>query len=153
MTTTTLHDDDAAPADPRVRCGFGGRGPGWNYGPNADWARHGPPPPVKALGVLVAFLIFPPLGLIALGFLAWKAWQRYHNGGSASFGPFGHQGVENSAFRAHRREVLNKLDTEARELAAHERAEREARDRAALDAFRAAQASKAAESGKDAANG
>ncbi len=146
MTTTTLDDNEAAPAGARGRCGPRGRGPDWSFGPGTDWAHNGPPPPVKALGVLVAFLIFPPLGILALAFLGWRAWQRHQNGES----PFIRQGVGNSAFRAHRREVLNKLDAEARELAAHERAEREARDRAALDAFRIAQAAKA---GNDPANG
>jgi len=109
--------------------------------------------PVKALGVLVAFAIFKPLGVAALAFLGWQAWQRHLHGDPAAFGPFGGQsamaGVRNSAFRAHARDTMTQLQTEARELAAHERAQREARDLAELEAFRAAQAEKAKEGKTD----
>jgi len=136
MTASTLNADDTASADPRGRCDDARRGPDFS-----NWARRGPPPPVKVLGVVVAFLIFPPLGLLAMGFLGWKAWQRHQSGETADFGPFARRGVQNSAFRAHRREVMSQLEAEARALAAHEQAEREARDRETLEAFRAAQAS------------
>lgn len=165
MTTNTI-EDEPAPASPRGGCGQRGNwGPGrrWRaaqgfaqggfgqggFGPNGEAMHYGPPLPVKVLGVLVAFAIFKPLGVAALAFLGWQAWQRHLHGDPAAFGPFGGQsamaGVQNSAFRAHARDTMTQLQTEARELAAHERAQREARDLAELEAFRAAQAEKAKE--------
>ena len=161
--TTTNNDDDAATssgaAGRRGRCMNGGPGFGpWAYGrggrsaqgfaPGAEGMHFGPPLPVKVLGVLLAFAAFKPLGVAALAFLGWQAWQR-HNHGEPAFGRFGGapgMGVENSAFRAHARDTMAQLHTEARELAEHERTQREARDRAELEAFRAAQAAKASDS-------
>ena len=158
MTNTNI-EDEAAPASPRGGCGHARAGFGPGFGPGRHWRsaqgfgqggfgeamHYGPPLPVKVLGVLVAFAIFKPLGVAALAFLGWKAWQHHQNGESTGFGPFGGQnhmmGVQNSAFRAHARDTMTQLQTEARDLAAHERAEREARDLAALEAFRAAKAS------------
>ena len=130
--TTTNNDDDAATssgaAGRRGRCMNGGPGFGpWAYGrggrsaqgfaPGAEGMHFGPPLPVKVLGVLLAFAAFKPLGVAALAFLGWQAWQR-HNHGEPAFGRFGGapgMGVENSAFTPTGREWLA---SQAEELAA-----------------------------------
>lgn len=139
MTTTTFDESNAGKPGPRWDR-RGDRFGGW-HGPHGFG--FGPPLPVKLLGVLIAFLVFPPLGIIALAFLAWKSWQYRAYGNEAPFGTRGGgfgRGVRNTAFAEHVRKTMAGLRDEAEAFAAHEQSEREAKDRAAFEAFRAARA-------------
>ncbi len=97
-----------------------------------------PPLPLKLLFAGAAFLICPPLGLVALAFLAWRhfRWERgcggRHRGLRRSTG--------NSALDAKRRETLKALDEEAEAFVEFARREREARDREAYERFQAERA-------------
>jgi hypothetical protein len=99
------------------------------------------------LGVVVAFWLFPPLGVAALLYLIWRFARR--NGGCA----FRRQGFDramgrgpwaarwhgpanrNTAYEEHRRETLKELDEEAQAFEAFERKQREAEDREAFERF------------------
>jgi hypothetical protein len=95
------------------------------------------PMPFKALLIVGAFIVFPPLGLVVLGYTIWRA--------RAGFGPMRRTGhfrrstTGNTAFDAQREEVLKKLAEDAAAFAAYERAQQEARDKAAYDSFLAQQ--------------
>jgi len=113
--------------------------------------RHfGPPLPLKILGVVVAFLIFKPLGVAALVYLIWRSTRR--NGG-CGFRPregFGHRvergpwagrgptpTTQNAAFEERRQATLRQLDEEAKAFEEFERRQREAQDKQAFDRFMA----------------
>jgi hypothetical protein len=101
---------------------------------------YGPPLPLKLLFAGAAFLICPPLGLLALGFLAWRhfRWERGCGGRMRGF----RRSAGNSALDAKRRETLKALDEEAEAFAEFERRERERRDREAYERFQAERAAK-----------
>jgi hypothetical protein len=124
---------------------------GYPYGyDGAPWSgRHfGPPLPLKILGVIVAFLLFKPLGVAALVYLIWRSARR--NGGCGFRRRDGFdRGVErgtwaarrqgpatrNTAYEEHRSETLKQLDEEAQAFEAFERKQREVKDREAFDRF------------------
>jgi hypothetical protein len=118
----------------------GGYPNGYEGGP---WSgRHsGPPLPLVILGVVVAFWLFPPLGVAALLYIIWRFARR--NGGCAfrrqGFGPWAARrhgaANRNSAYEEHRRETLKELDEEAQAFEAFERKQREAKDREAFERF------------------
>jgi Protein of unknown function (DUF2852) len=95
----------------------------------------GPPLPLKLLLAGAAFLICPPLGLLALGFLAWRYFGWGHGCGDRHRG-FRHS-TGNSALDAKRRETLQALDEEAEAFVDFARRERERRDREAYERFQA----------------
>lgn len=94
----------------------------------------GPPLPLKLLLIGAVFFICPPLGLLALGFLAWRhfRWERGCGGRRA----FRHS-TGNSALDAKRRDTLKALDEEAEAFAEFTRRERERHDREAYERFQA----------------
>jgi hypothetical protein len=100
---------------------------------------YGPPLPLKLLFVGAAFLFCPPLGLLGLGFLAWRhfRWER-GCGGRRAF----RRWTGNSALDAKRRETLRALDEEAEAFVEFARQEREKRDREAYERFQAERAAK-----------
>jgi hypothetical protein len=95
------------------------------------------PTPFKALLIVGAFLIFPPLGLVVLGYAIWRAGAAF--GPKHRSGPLRRTTSGNSAFDAHREEVLTKLAEDAAAFAAYEKAQQEAQDKAAYDSFLAQQ--------------
>jgi len=105
----------------------------------------GPRLPIKLLLAGAAFLICPPLGLLALAFLAWRhfGWQRGCGGRHRGF----RHSTGNSALDAKRRETLKALDEEAEAFAEFARRERERRDREAFERFQAERASNPNEEG------
>ena len=138
------HYSEAQPAGHPGGSAYGYDGAPWS-------GRHfGPPLPIKILGVVVAFLIFKPLGLAALVYLIWRSARRNGGCGFRRREGFGH-GVErgpwaarwqgpaarNTAYEEHQRETLSKLDEEAQAFEAFERKQREAKDKEAFDRFMA----------------
>lgn len=184
MTTTTYENSDfsrSPEGSPRGQ-GFGhgrhGGGCGWGRGPGRGGRFAGPgadgrgqgfgraprgfdhpdhwPFPAKALAVLAGFAIFPPLGLLGLGYFIWRArsrrwdwqgWDQPHADARPHRHRRGHgpgAGTGNAAFEVRRREVLEqieaerrKLDEEAQAFAEFRGREREARDQATYDRFMA----------------
>jgi Protein of unknown function (DUF2852) len=124
------------------------------YGPEHDplgWAKRSGFHPLKVVTVLGGFAIFPPLGLLTLGYFLWNA---RHN----AYGPAAHAGgwgrsrgcgrmrgpfTGNAAFDEHQVEQINKLREERRAFHEYHAAARAKRDREAYEAFRSAQAQKA----------
>ena len=100
----------------------------------------GAPLPLKLLLAGAILLICPPLGLLALAFLAWRrfGWARSCGERRRSFW----RSTGNSALDAKRRDTLKTLDEEAEAFAEFERREREARDREAYERFQAERAAK-----------
>ncbi len=93
----------------------------------------GPPLIVKALIVLLAFRLFPPLGLLALGVMAWKYFARRR--GFAPWGQHSYDFTRNSAFVEKRRQDFEAMAAEDKAFADFERAQREAADREAFQRF------------------
>jgi|GEM_PF-6196002 len=105
------------------------------------------PFPAKALTVAAGFVIFPPLGLVTLGYFIYqsrRAWREDGAGaqrvgrcdsrrGGRSRREWGMTG--NVALDEKRRETLRALDEEAEAFADFRRRQREARDREAFDRF------------------
>ncbi len=125
-----------------------------HYGQGQDafaWAKSPGPNPMKAAAVIGGFLIFPPLGVLALGYFIWNN-RRYSgspqmagNGHGCSGRGFrgGMRGsTGNHAFDAHRESVLRGLEEERQAFQEQRLEQRRKRDQEAYDAFRAAQAQK-----------
>ena len=85
----------------------------------------GPPLALKLLFAGAAFLICPPLGLLALGFLAWRQFRWEHRCSGRHHGFRRSSG--NRALDEKRRETLKALDEEAEAFAEFARREREAK--------------------------
>jgi Protein of unknown function (DUF2852) len=136
------HYSEAQPAGHPGGSRYGNDGAPWS-------GRHfGPPLPLKILGVVVAFLIFKPLGVAALLFLIWRSARR--NGGcsfrrregfdrATERGPWAARchgpATRNTAYEEHKRETLKELDEEAQAFEAFDRKQREAKDREAFERF------------------
>lgn len=111
----------------------GGCGPTFGRG-------YGPPLVLKALAVVGAFWVAPPLGLAALGYFLWRKAQsrRFWSEGRGP-GWRSHvwraRSTGNSAFDEKRRETLQALEDEAKAFAEFERQQRERQDRDAFDRF------------------
>jgi hypothetical protein len=110
---------------------------------HAHLCRSGPPLPVKILAVAAAFLVFPPLGLVALALTLWSC--RHGGGFEGARGFKGHGPFRgrrfwssgNSVFDEKQREALKKLKEEAEAFAEFRRKQREARDKEDFDRFMA----------------
>ena len=123
---------------------------GWD---GLSWATRPGFHPLKALTVVGGFAIFPPLGVLALGYFLWNSRHSFgrHSGpGAEQFaGPVGHRcgrgrGMRgrftgNAAFDEHQAEAINKLREERRAFFEFRAAERRRRDEQAYEAFRADQ--------------
>ena len=103
--------------------------------------------PAELIALVVGFLAFPPLGLAVL---AWKYFKEKNGGVSPWPRRGGFRGWEmarssgNSAFDAHRRATLERLEEERRKLVEEERAFdafltelKQAKDREEFDRFMA----------------
>jgi len=136
---------------------YGGHEDGQHGWDGLSWATRPGFHPLKALTVLGGFAIFPPLGVLALGYFLWNS--------RSSFGrPYGHGAEQfaggpgrgrgcgrghrmrgrftgNAAFDEHQAEVINKLREERRAFFEYRMAERRKRDQEAYDAFRSAEKS------------
>lgn len=147
MTYDNNSDDTAHP-------NHGQRGRWGHYGQGQDafaWAKSPGPNPLKIAAVIGGFLIFPPLGVLALGYFIWT--NRRYSGSpqTAGFGRgCGGRGFRggmrgstgNHAFDAHRESVMRGLEEERQAFQEQRREQRRKRDQEAFDAFRAAQAQK-----------
>ena len=112
----------------------------------AGWPAHrsGPPLPLVILAAVVAFWVFPPLGLAALAYLVWR-FARNRGGcavrrdgcGRGGWGGAGRPSSGATAFEERRRETLKALEEEAKAFDDFERRRREAHDREAFDRFMA----------------
>lgn len=90
--------------------------------------------PLKALTVLGGFAIFPPLGVLALGYFLWTS--------RTSFGQdrgMKRRSTGNTAFDEHQAETINKLRDERRAFFEYRAEQRRKRDQDSYDAFRAGQ--------------
>lgn len=127
----------------------------WGYfGQNQDrfaWAKTPGPNPLKIATVIGGLLIFPPLGVLALGYFLWNNQRHFGSPQAAGFGRgCGGRGFRggmrgstgNHAFDAHRETVLRDLEEQRQAFRQHRMDERRKRDQDAYDVFRAAQASK-----------
>jgi hypothetical protein len=141
MTTANTH-----PHDPSQTADFGAE---------ARRIAADMPFPAKALTVAAGFVVFPPLGLVTLGYFIYQSRRRWHGqepgadprgfGSGRGFGRcrHGHGGrfrredgmTGNVALDEKRRETLRQLDEEAQAFAAFRREQRETRDREAFDRF------------------
>lgn len=131
-----------------------GGGQGWD---GMSWATRPGFHPLKALTVLGGFAIFPPLGVLALGYFLWNSRHRFghHYGpgaeqyaggrgmgcgrGRGMRGPF----TGNAAFDEHQAEAINKLREERRAFFEYRTEQRRKRDQEAYDSFRVAQSNSA----------
>ena len=83
--------------------------------------------------MVVAFIVFWPLGLVILAFLIWsgrmcsKTFRRLSRGRAGSTG--------NSAFDSYREETLQRLEQEEKEFRSFLRRLREAKDKAEFERF------------------
>lgn len=127
---------------------------GWD---GLSWATRPGFHPLKALTVLGGFAIFPPLGVLALGYFLWNSrssFGRHYGPGHEQFAGgmgrscgrsrgrgFGGRFTGNAAFDEHQAEEINKLREERRAFFEYRMAERRKRDQQAYDAFRSAQTS------------
>ena len=135
------------------RCPYSRNGQGWD---GLSWAQRPGFHPLKALTVLGGFAIFPPLGVLALGYFLWNSrhsfGQNYGPGaerfgggpgmgrggcgrGRRMRGPF----TGNAAFDEHQAEAINKLREERRAFFEYHSEQRRKRDQDAYDSFRARQ--------------
>jgi hypothetical protein len=129
-----------------------GGGPGWD---GMSWATSPGFHPLKALTVLGGFAVFPPLGVLALGYFLWNSrhsFGRHHGPEATEFaggpgmgrGRCGGRGMRgrftgNAAFDEHMMQTIEKLREERRAFFEFRAAERRKRDQDAYDAFRSAQ--------------
>jgi hypothetical protein len=123
-------------------------GPGWD---GMSWATRPGFHPLKALTVVGGFAIFPPLGVLALGYFLWNSrhsFGRHHGPDAEQFagGPGMGRGcgrgrgmrgrfTGNSAFDDHQAEAINKLREERQAFYEFRVAERRKRDQQAYEAF------------------
>lgn len=144
--------------------GFGrggwGRGGFDRHGDWLNWARQPGFHPLKAVATVAAFAVFPPLGVLTLGYFLWnsrRGWGPQAYAGGASFegrgsrGRCGHGGrmmrrwsTGNDAFDEHQREQFMKMREERHAFHEYRADARRKRDQEAFDAFRAAEAAKPA---------
>ena len=147
--------------------GFGGgrwgRGPyghgGFDRGFNRDggdwmnWARQPGFHPLKAVATIGAFALFPPLGVLTLGYFLWTSRRGWQGGPQGFAGPgfagrgCGHRGMGrwstgNDAFDEHQREQFMKMREERHAFHEYRMAEKKKRDQQAFDDFKAAEAAK-----------
>ena len=129
-----------------------GTGRGWD---GMSWANRPGFHPLKALTVLGGFAVFPPLGVLALGYFLWNSRHSFgdnfgHGGEQFAGGPGMARGcgrgrgmrgrvTGNAAFDEHQAEAINKLREERRAFFEYRAAERRKRDEQAYEAFRADQ--------------
>ena len=136
------------------REGFSGpRGPQWGNDP-LGWAKRPGFHPLKAVAVVAGFALFPPLGILTLGYFLWNsrrhAWGQggpAYAGGHGMMGRCGGRGrrgpfTGNQAFDEHQMEQINKLREERRAFHEHRTEQGRKRDQEAYEAFRTAQAEK-----------
>ena len=130
----------------------GWRGSQWGGDPLA-WARQPGFHPLKAVAVVAGFALFPPLGVLTLGYFLWNgrrhAWGHggpAYAGGRGMMGRCGGRGpfTGNQAFDEHQMEQITKLREERRAFHEHRAAARAKRDQEVYEAFRAAKAEKPA---------
>ncbi len=135
------------------RTDFGG-GYGWD---RMSWASRPGFHPLKALTVLGGFAVFPPLGVLALGYFLWNSRhsfgpqggpgaQQFAGGPGMGRGRCGGRGMRgrftgNTAFDEHQAEAINKLREERRAFFEYRVEQRRKRDQESYDAFRASQGS------------
>ena len=142
--------------------GFGGpHAHGWSRGPHEtgdrlSWANKPGFHPLKAVAVVAGFGLFPPLGILALGYFLWNsrrhAWGQggpAYASGLGMMGRCGGRGMRgrftgNRAFDEHQMEQINKLREERHAFQEHRNFQSRKRDQEAYDAFRATQAEKPA---------
>lgn len=107
--------------------------------------------PLKALTVIGGFLVFPPLGVLALGYFLWNAKGRgYGNGamgwaGGRGCGRSMRRYTGNAAFDEHQMKAVESLREERRAFHEFRANARRQREQEAYDAFRKAQAEKPAQ--------
>ncbi len=138
------------------REGFSGqRGPQWGGDP-LGWAKQSGFHPMKAVAVVAGFALFPPLGVLTLGYFLWNsrrhAWGQGGPTNAGSPGVMGRCGERgrrgpltgNQAFDEHQMEQVNKLREERHAFQEHRADQSRKRDQDAYAAFRTAQAEKPA---------
>lgn len=136
------------------REGFSGpRGPQWGGDP-LGWAKQPGFHPLKAVAVVAGLALFPPLGVLTLGYFLWNARRHAWGHDSATYagGPgmrrgCGGRGMRgrftgNQAFDEHQMEQVNRLREERQAFHLHRAEQIRKRDQEAYEAFRTAQASK-----------
>ncbi len=145
---------------------FGGRGShfgGAQHWDGLSWATRPGFHPLKALTVLGGFAIFPPLGVLALGYFLWNSrhsFARHYGSGPEQFAGGRTMGrgcgrgrgmrgrfTGNQAFDEHQAEAINKLREERRAFFEYRAEQHRKRDQDAYDAFRTTQGNTA--DGKD----
>lgn len=115
------------------------------------WAKTPGINPMKVAAVVAGFVIFPPLGLVALGYFIWKGRRGWdHDGPAFAAGPGygrrhgcgrGHgRWTGNAAFDAHQAEVMQTLRADREAFRTFRQEQRRQRDQQAYDSFRATQA-------------
>ena len=121
----------------------------WHSGDTFAWARQPGFHPLKAVAVVAGLALFPPLGVLTLGYFLWNSKRHaWGQGGPAAAGRHGKMGgcggrgrfTGNQAFDEHQMEEMNKLREERRAFHEHRSAARTKRDQEAYQAFRNAQA-------------
>ena len=135
---------------------FGGpRGPQWGGDP-LGWAKQLGFHPLKAVAVVAGFALFPPLGVLTLGYFLWNsrrhAWGHDGSANASGLGMkrgCGGRGMRgrftgNQAFDEHQMEQVNKLREERQAFQEHRAEQSRKRDQEAYAAFRTAQADKPA---------
>ena len=125
------------------RLGPHGRG----YDEWTGWATRPGFNPGKLLAVIAGFAIFPPLGLLALGYFIWIGRHGWR-GGKRGFGGCGGRRrgfTGNRAFDEHRAKVLDELDAEREAFFAYRAEARMKKDREEFEAFRKAAETKSDE--------
>ena len=145
------------------RGGFGrggwGRGFDQHNGDWLSWARQPGFHPLKVVATVGAFAVFPPLGVLTLGYFLWNSRRGWGHGPQFAGGPaawsgrggrcgggrMGRWSTGNDAFDEHQREQFMKMREERHAFAEHRMAEKKKRDQDAYDAFRAAEAAKPAD--------
>ncbi len=107
------------------------------------WAKTPGFHPLKLVTVLIAFAIFPPLGIAALVYFLWtgrRGWDGHARGFRGARGCGRGRGRSgNTAFDAHQSKIMSDLDDERRSFHEHRAEQRRKRDQDSYDAFRAAQ--------------
>ena len=136
---------------------------GFSGGDWLNWARRPGFHPLKAVATVGAFAIFPPLGVLTLGYFLFTSWRGWGLGpqsfaGGPAFEGRGRCGggrgrmnrwsSGNEAFDEHQREAVEKIREDRRAFHEYRAGERRKRDTEAYEAFRAAEASKPADEDK-----
>lgn len=133
-----------------------------NGGDWLNWARQPGFHPLKAVATVGAFALFPPLGVLTLGYFLWtsrRGWgpayagQGFEGRGFGGRCGGGHRGMGrwstgNDVFDAHQREQFMKMREERHAFHDYRMAEKKKRDQQAFDDFKAAEAAKPAEEKK-----